>query len=151
VRHWIKFNFVGVIGFGLQSVVLLLLSRQVPGLGYLVATALAVELAVLNNFIWHQRWTWSDRPTTTRTETLRRLAKFNLTSGVVSLVGNLFFMSLLVGRLHLTISLANLASVLACSLLSFLLADRFAFPIRRRATTEFSPAFQRPGSKHQLE
>jgi dolichol-phosphate mannosyltransferase len=129
MRHWLRFNFVGIIGFGLQSVVLVLLSRQAPGLSYLVATALAVELAVLNNFIWHQRWTWNDRPSRTKSETLRRFAKFNLTSGVVSLTGNLFFMSLLVGRFHLSISLANLASVLACSLLSFLLADWFAFGV----------------------
>ncbi len=28
---------------------------------YLVATALAVEMAVLHNFFWHRRWTWADR------------------------------------------------------------------------------------------
>jgi putative flippase GtrA len=86
-------------------------------------------LAVLNNFVWHQRWTWSDRPSTTTGETLRRLAKFNITTGLVSLLGNLGFMSVLVGRLGLAIVLANLVSVLACSLLNFILADRFAFNI----------------------
>jgi putative flippase GtrA len=33
-------------------------------MNYLLATALAVETAVIHNFLWHQRFTWSDRPAT---------------------------------------------------------------------------------------
>jgi dolichol-phosphate mannosyltransferase len=127
--HWVKFNVVGIVGFALQSIVLFTLTRSTPSLSYLAATAVAVELAVLNNFFWHQRWTWRDRPTLTKTATLRRLAKFNVSTGLVSLAGNLFFMGLLVGRCHLPVSGANLASVLVCSLVTFLLADRFAFDV----------------------
>jgi dolichol-phosphate mannosyltransferase len=90
---------------------------------------LAVELAILNNFFWHQLWTWRDRPSSTVNETLRRLAKFNLTTGLVSIAGNLIFMSILVGRLGVAIVLANLISVLVCSLLNFILADRLAFRV----------------------
>ena len=93
----------------------------------LAATGAAVELAILNNFVWHQRWTWSDRPSATTGETLRRLAKFNITNGSVSLIGNLVLMSILVGRLRLPIVGANLASVAACSICNFFLADRIAF------------------------
>jgi dolichol-phosphate mannosyltransferase len=125
--HWLKFNVVGVLGFVLQSGVLFILTRTAPALSYLAATGFAVEFAVLNNFLWHQRWTWRDRPTATTRETMRRLAKFNVTTGFVSLAGNLILMSFLVGSLHLPISASNLASVLACSLVNFLLADRFAF------------------------
>ena len=102
------------------------------------ATAVAVELAVLNNFMWHQRWTWSDRPSATKKETWRRLVKFNVTTGLVSLVGNLALMSILVGRFHLPITPANVITVAACSVLSFFLADRIAFdvataPLQNRA------------------
>jgi len=37
------------------------------------------------------------------------------------------FMSILVGRLGLAIGPANVASVVACSIVSFILADRIAF------------------------
>ena len=127
--HWIKFNIVGVLGFALQASALFLLTRTTHSISYLTATALAVELAILNNFVWHQRWTWKDRPSITLTETLRRLAKFNVTTGLVSILGNLVFMSILVGRLGLAIVLANVISVLACSLLNFILADRIAFKL----------------------
>jgi dolichol-phosphate mannosyltransferase len=127
--HWIKFNLVGVVGFVLQSGALFILTHTAPCFSYLAATAVAVELAVLNNFVWHQRWTWNDRPTTTKKETMRRLAKFNITTGVVSLAGNLVLMSLLVGHFGLPALSANLASVAACSILSFILADRIAFDV----------------------
>src|SRR5712691_2936350 len=129
MSHFIRFNVVGVLGFALQSGALFALTHREHPLGYLAATAAAVELAVLNNFVWHQRWTWSDRPSTTTGETLRRLAKFNISNGLVSILGNLAFMSVLVGRLGLAIVLANLISVLACSLLNFVIADRSAFTV----------------------
>ncbi len=129
--HWIKFNLVGVVGFVLQSGALFILTHTAPRFSYLAATAVAVELAVLNNFVWHQRWTWNDRPTTTKKETMRRLTKFNITTGVVSLAGNLVLMSLLVGHFGLPVLSANLASVAACSILSFILADRIAFDVNK--------------------
>jgi putative flippase GtrA len=91
----------------------------------------AVEIAVLNNFMLHQHWTWRDRPSSTVAETCRRLVKFNLTNGAVSLTGNLVLMSLLVGRLRLPIAGANAASVAACSICNFFLAHRVAFYVAK--------------------
>src|SRR2546428_1291524 len=125
--HFIRFNVVGVLGFALQTAALFLLTHGAHPIGYLPATGAAVELAVLNNFVWHQRWTWKDRPSATTGETLRRLLKFNITNGAVSITGNLIFMSLLVGRAGLPIAGANVASVAACSICNFFLADRIAF------------------------
>ena len=125
--HFIRFNVVGILGFALQTGALFVLTHGPHPLGYLAATAAAVELAVLNNFVWHQRWTWSDRPSATRGETLRRLVKFNITNGAVSIIGNLIFMGLLVGRLGLPFAIAYLTSVTACSICNFFLADRIAF------------------------
>ena len=127
--HWLKFNLVGLLGFGLQSVALFVLTHTAYSISYLAATAVAVELAVLNNFVWHHRWTWSDRPSPTKKETWRRLAKFNLTTGLVSLTGNLVLMSILVGRFGLPVTPANVITVAACSILSFFLADRIAFDV----------------------
>ncbi len=116
-----------MLGFALQTGVLFVLTHAAPQVSYLAATATAVELAVLNNFVWHQRWTWRDRPSSTIKETLRRLVKFNFISGLFSIIGNLIFMSIFLGRLGLPVGLANLASVAVCSMLSFFLADRIAF------------------------
>jgi dolichol-phosphate mannosyltransferase len=136
--HFIRFNVVGVVGFALQTGALFMLTHGVHPVGYLWATAAAVELAILNNFFWHQRWTWRDRPSATTGETLRRLAKFNLTNGAVSLTGNLVFMSILVGRLGLPVTGSNFASVVACSICNFFLADRIAFQVEQHAQRALS-------------
>jgi putative flippase GtrA len=129
--HFIRFNVVGVFGFALQTTLLFVLTHGAHPIGYLVATAAAVELAVLSNFVWHQRWTWRDRPSATKGGTLRRLAKFNITNGAVSITGNLVLMSVLVGRVGLPIVVANIASVAACSICNFFLADRIAFHVEK--------------------
>jgi putative flippase GtrA len=56
VERWLKFNAVGGIGIGVQLVVLAGLKSGLE-LNYLLATAVAVEVAVLHNFFWHERFT----------------------------------------------------------------------------------------------
>ncbi len=100
-------------------------------LDYLLATALAVEAAVIHNFLWHERFTWADRPAARPVQSLARLAKFNLSNGGVSIAGNLLLMLLLAGEFHLNYLLANLISIAVCSLVNFVLADRLVFPRRK--------------------
>src|SRR5260370_34391538 len=109
--HFIRFNVVGVFGFALQSAALFVLTHSAHPVGYLVATAAAVELAVLNNFVWHQRWTWRDRPSANTKETLHRLVKVNITKCAGSMIGNLVLMSIMVWRLRLAIAGGTVVSV----------------------------------------
>lgn len=125
--RFIKFNSVGVAGFALQLGVLGLLLYA--GVHYLVATALAVEAAVLHNFVWHERWTWRDRPASGQSR-LRRLVRFHALNGLVSLVGNVLLMRLLVGTLGVPAIPANLLAVIACSLVNYFASDRIVFEPR---------------------
>jgi putative flippase GtrA len=112
------------MGMGLQLSVLGSLTG-LAGLHYLTATALAVEAAIVHNFLWHERWTWGDRGR--NGERLRRLARFNGATGLVSILGNLLFMRLFVGELAMHPLAANLASIACCALLNFLVSDRLVF------------------------
>ncbi len=124
--RWLKFNFVGGIGIGVQMSALAVF-RSLLHWNYLLATAMAVEVAVLHNFLWHERFTWADRPALRFTHSLTRLARFNATNGAVSILGNLLLMRLLVGELRLNYMAANLIAIATCSLVNFLLSDRFVF------------------------
>jgi putative flippase GtrA len=128
VRHFLKFNAVGGIGIPVQLAALAVL-KGLLHVGYLPATALAVEMAVLHNFVWHERWTWAERTRSTRNVrgVLGRLARFNLSTGAVSVASNLLFMRLLVGQLHMQYLIANLVSIAVTSLANFLLSDLFVF------------------------
>jgi putative flippase GtrA len=122
-RRWAKFSAVGATGILVQSVSLAVFLR-LAGMHYLVATALAVEASVLHNFVWHRRWTWRDRK---QSPPLAMLVRFHLTSGLLSLGGNLLLMFALVGGLKLNAIVANLTTIAICSLINFTLADRFVF------------------------
>ncbi|MGA2643875.1 MAG: GtrA family protein [Candidatus Sulfotelmatobacter sp.] len=52
--RWLKFNAVGGVGINVQLAVLLVLNSGFH-MSYLPATAFAVEMAVLHNFLWHER------------------------------------------------------------------------------------------------
>ena len=123
LRRWAKFSAVGATGIMVQAVTLAVFLR-LAGLHYLVATALAVEASVLHNFVWHRRWTWRDRR---QSRWLAMLVRFNLTSGLLSLGGNLLLMSVFVGGMKLNALVANFITIAICSLINFTLADRFVF------------------------
>lgn len=124
-RRWLKFNLVGAIGIGVQLGMLAAL--RALGMNYLLATALAVETAVVHNFIWHERFTWADRASVSLRQSLWRLLRFNLTTGAVSIGGNLLLMRLFVGHFHLHYLLANIITIAVCGLANFLISDRVVF------------------------
>lgn len=125
VRWW-KFNFVGMIGIGVQFGALFLL-KSVLGFNYLFATAIAVEAAVVHNFVWHEQFTWSDRVRSSWRHSLPRLLRFNLTNGAVSILGNLALMKVMVGEGHMNYLLANAIAIALCSITNFLVSEQWVF------------------------
>ena len=122
-----------MIGIGVQLAALAVF-RSWLKMNYLLATGLAVEIAVIPNFLWHERFTWADRPSANRKQSLYRFAKFNATNGAVSILGNLVLMRLLVGKLKFNYILSNCAAIGACSVLNFVFGDRVVFDSRPRLT-----------------
>ena len=120
--RWLKFNAVGIAGAVVQIGVLALLTRA--DVHYLIATAIAVEVAVLHNYFWHLRWTWLDRPPASR---LAALVRFNLANGAVSLVSNLVLMRVFTGWLGLPVIVANVLAIAITSVVSFFIGDRWVF------------------------
>ena len=121
--RWLKFNAVGGVGVGVQLAVLAGLKSGLH-LNYLPAAALAVEAAVVHNFFWHEQFTWADR---TGNRRLARLFKFNLTTGLISILGNVALMALFSGALGMPYIAANLAAIIVCSLANFVASDRLVF------------------------
>jgi putative flippase GtrA len=133
IIRWIKFNAVGGIGVGAQLASLAVFrSLKVD---YLIAAGLAVEIAVIHNFFWHERFTWVDRPAAGPAHSLIRLFKFNATNGAISIVGNIALMRLLVGEFKFNYFAANFVAIVLCSLVNFLLGERLVF----EATMKQSP------------
>ena len=121
--RWLKFNAVGAGGIVVQLVGLTVLT-SVLKLDYLIATALAVEAAVIHNYVWHERFTWIDRATES---SWARFLKFNLSAGLFSILGNVLMMRALVDGAHLNYVIANLMTIATCSIVNFVVSDLFVF------------------------
>jgi putative flippase GtrA len=122
----LKFNLVGALGVAVQLAVLLAFKSGFH-LNYLLATALAVETAVVHNFLWHERYTWADRVHPSWQKSLPRLLRFNLAAGGVSIAGNLALMKLMVGLGHMNYLIANAIAIASCSLLNFMVSEEWIF------------------------
>ena len=122
-QTWLRFNFVGILGFVVQALVLwgLVALVAVPAP---IAIVLAVLAAVSHNFAWHERFTW---PGSTRDGRLRRWLGFNATTGMVSVVANLALTGLIARATGLPIVMANCGAVAVLSLLTFIVSDRLIF------------------------
>lgn len=124
------------MGIVVQFAALFLL-KSLLHFNYLAATAIAVEVAVLHNFVWHERFTWAERtqpvmsaadgtPISSR-RSLPRLVRFHLSNGAVSILGNLALMKLMVGQGHMNYLAANAIAIALCSLANFLVSEQWVF------------------------
>jgi putative flippase GtrA len=154
LMQWCKFNLVGGMGIVVQFAALFLLKTALH-FNYLAATAIAVEAAIVHNFVWHEQFTWVDRATSAPQSTsgaeaqnlvkrlfaalkrcatqslcgssLRRLLRFNLATGAVSILGNLALMKVMVGEGHMNYLLANAIAIILCSMANFLVSKNWVF------------------------
>ena len=130
-RRWLAFNGVGALGVAVQLAVLAVLVRA-AGMHTLVATAIAVEAAILHNFAWHQRWTWRDRPSRSRVAAVRRLLRFHALNGAISMIGNLTTMAIL-APVRIDPIAANAIAIAVCSLINFAASEALVFKAARVA------------------
>jgi putative flippase GtrA len=129
-KQVIRFYVVGLIGAVVQLSALAWLTRTL-GMNHLLSTALAVEIAILHNFMWHDRWTWPGRPAPQR---LRRLCTFNISTGLISMGANVCVTGILVDSTGLAPVPANAIAIAAASVATYVTADLIVFRVRSAVT-----------------
>jgi putative flippase GtrA len=117
-----RFALAGAGGFIIQVGTVAGLT-EIMHVNYLIATLVAVEAAILSNFVWHHHWTFRDRAGSW----LERLIRFNALNAMTSIFGSIFLTAFFVevGGLHPVA--ANIASVVGLSVINFIGADRLVF------------------------
>ena len=114
-KNWIvKFIVVGGAGAFLNTTVLYVLYRWLH-MPLVAASALAVELAVMNNFLLHDRWTFG-----AHSRSIARFAKFNASS-LGGLVVNVLAVWLLT-HIEVHFLVANVAGIAAAFAVNFALS-----------------------------
>jgi dolichol-phosphate mannosyltransferase len=106
VVRFVKFSLVGGSGV-VVNVGLLHVFTACARLDYRIASIMAIECAVVNNFLWNYFWTWKDRKARSKRSFAYMLFKFHLSSGVTALVVNWGLLVLLTEVLHVNYHVPN--------------------------------------------
>lgn len=120
IERFVRFCAGGVVGFGVQLGTLAGLLHA--GVHYLPATLVAIEAAIVSNFLWHRRYTFPSRGAAGWT-----LLRYNLVAATTSLASGLFLTALLVERLGVSPMLANLGAIMLGSGINFAAASTWVF------------------------
>jgi dolichol-phosphate mannosyltransferase len=118
-----KFLCVGAMGVVVNSAALWMLVHHL-GWPYLVSSPVAIQLSIVHNFIWHDRWTFNDRRA--NGTWFARLKSYE----VVTLAGmalNWVLLMVLVGWAGQPLLLANLCGIAAGTLLNFAMSKLWAW------------------------
>jgi putative flippase GtrA len=121
--RWFRFNAVGMAGAAVQLAALWFCTR-VLDMQYVLATMLAVEIALLHNFVWHEAWTWRGVPIEGR---WRRLMRFHVANGFVSIALNALFTWVFKHYAGMPLLVSNTAAMGLTATLNFWLADAWVF------------------------
>ena len=125
IRQFVRFNAVGILGAAVQLAVLRVCTQSL-GIQYVIATVVAVEIALLHNFAWHEMWTWRNLP---RQGWPTRLVRFQLRNGVISVASNAVLTFAFHEFMKLPVLAANLAAILITALLNFRTARFWVFRV----------------------
>lgn len=111
--RFIRFGLVGLSGLIVDMGMLYLLYNLL-GLGLTRSAIFAAELAIINNFIWNDRWTFKDLAGKQRgwRKGIKRLTKFNIVC-LMGLILKILLLNVLFNGLHLNAYLANFLAIAA--------------------------------------
>ena len=121
VKRFFKFGLVGFSGVFVDMAIFYLLSdASTLGWGLTRSKIIAAEVAVLNNFLWNDLWTFRDLAEQQfgRRKLIKRFVKFNL----ICLVGiglNLIILNLLYNYLGVNKYIANLIAIAIVTIWNF--------------------------------
>jgi dolichol-phosphate mannosyltransferase len=121
VARFMRFAMVGGSGLVVDMAVLFLLSDpRTLGLGLTRSKLVAAELAIINNFLLNDAWTFRDLAAGQRgtRHKLRRFLKFNAICGI-GLVLNVVLLNVQFNLLHMNRYVANLIAIGAVTLWNF--------------------------------
>jgi len=122
-KTFLKFAVVGGSGIIVNMLVFLILTNY-TSIHHLVASAIATEIAILNNFTWNHIWTFRKRG---EMNILIRIAAFHGSRilGLIVTVAGLYVLSDLLG---LPMNPSYLVAIGLGVIVNFLTSDLFVWP-----------------------
>jgi len=123
----IKFGVVGGLGV-LINVGLLHVFTTYLHCDYKIGSILAIECALINNFLWNFFWTWNDRKSSSSNGIFFMFLRFHVSSGFTALIVNWGLLVLLTETVHMHYQMSNLIGITCGAFINFILGHFWVFP-----------------------
>ena len=120
-KRFIKFNVVGLSGVVVNEGLLVLLASA--GLYYVYASAVAIEVSIVSNFVFNDYWTFKDRR---YGSTAVRALKFNGLM-LIGLAVNLVILYVGTASLSINYAISNLVGIGAAFLVRYWLSLKYTW------------------------
>lgn len=120
-----SFGIVGVSGIFVNMGILWIITHY-ANIHYALASPFAIELSIINNFIWNDRYTWHGRRYAHQHSFWYGLLRFNLVSWIAGTINWLLLVTFTEG-LGLYYLLANLLAIGIASAINFVLNEKWTF------------------------
>ncbi len=121
-KRYFKFGVVGFSGL-LVNIGIAYILKNIFSIQSLIASALAIEVSILNNFFWNSIWTWRDRE---QEDIWIRLLKYHIAVSLGAII-NIGMDFLLLKYTTMQYILAHSIGVFAGSIFNFFLNDKWTF------------------------
>ncbi|MGB7062017.1 MAG: GtrA family protein [Candidatus Zixiibacteriota bacterium] len=125
VKRIVKFGLVGTWGF-VVNMFFLWFFTETMGLFYLFSSLIAIEMSLINNYVFNDLWTWHDRGKEGKREYLKRMLQYHATASA-AMLANIAILWVLTELFDVYYLASNVFGILCGAVLNFFLNDRWTF------------------------
>jgi len=141
ISRIIKFGTVGVSGIFVNSAILVFFT-EIVRIDYRFSSITAIEISILNNFLWNSVWTWKDQNVTDSGSVFLRLLKFHLSCIFTAFFINYGLLILLTELFNVPYMISNLIGIAAGSAVNFLTSHFWVFQNKNEMRSKEAIAVQ---------
>ena len=123
-----RYMVVSWVGM-LVNTACLYLFKGVLGIPIIPASMMAIEIAIIHNFVWYRNWAWGDRREQQRERLpfFRQLLLYNVATGLVDLIVNVSILWLLYRVFGVYYLIANIIGMILGPFIKFWLNEKIIF------------------------
>lgn len=129
-----KFGTVGISGVFVNSGLLIIFTELLK-VDYRISSITAIEISILNNFLWNSLWTWKDKKTSGRRNSIQRLLKFHTSCIFTAFFINFGLLMLLTEIFHVPYWYSNLVGIAIGSIINYITSHFWVFHRKESGVT----------------
>ena len=122
----LKFGIVGISGVFINSGLLIIFTELLK-VDYRISSLTAIEVSILNNFLWNSKWTWKDNKTYGYKNGIQRLLKFHTSCIITAFFINFGLLVILTELFHIPYWFSNIVGIAIGSIINYFVSHSWVF------------------------